>query len=485
MISLRSLFSKAYPGFPGAIPDIPLLGIECDSRKVRKGFLFVAVRGVREDGNRFVPEALSRGAVAVAGEGEMGLPDGVPFVRLPDSREAVARLAAAFYGDPSKSIRIIGITGTNGKTTSSYLVEYLLAREGKKTGVVGTVSYRFGDTVIPAVETTPGPLRLQEVLAGMREAGCGFAAMEVSSHALHQKRIEGIEFETALFTNLTQDHLDYHGTMEAYFECKAGLFRGLAAGKTAVVNADDAWAGALKKQLRCKVLTFGIRGPADFRAENIRAESRRTIFELARSGRRAAVELPLIGLHNVGNSLGALAVLEALGLDAFRAAGSLGAFPGVPGRLEAVDRGQNFSVFIDFAHTPDGIENALSALGAVKKEKLFVVFGCGGDRDKEKRPKMARIAARFCDWIYVTSDNPRSEDPAVIAREVCAGFPEGYKNFTVILDRRKAVRQALLAARAGDVVLLAGKGHERSQVVGDRSFPYQEREEAERVLNGR
>ncbi len=487
MISIRELFSRAYPGFPGivSVPDIPIAGLECDSRKVRKDFLFVVVRGVRQDGGSFISEALSRGAAAVAGEAETKVPQGIPFVRLPDSRSSIARLAAAFYGNPSQAMRMIGITGTNGKTTSSYLLEYLLSKENKKTGVIGTVNYRFGRTVIPAVETTPGPLRLQEILAGMRDAGCEFALMEVSSHALEQKRIEAVEFETALFTNLTQDHLDYHKTMQAYFECKVSLFEGLAAGRTAVVNGDDEWGKTLVKRLRCRTLTFGIDVPADFRAENIHGQSHGTAFELVFSGKRTAVELPLIGRHNVYNTLGALAILQALGFDGVRLAGGLGDFPGVPGRLEQVNCGQGFFVFIDFAHTPDGIRNVLSTLAAVKKKKLIVVFGCGGDRDRGKRPQMAEIAARFCDRVVVTSDNPRSEDPRVIAREICAGFPSSFKEFVVVLDRKKAIRQAFLSARSGDIVLLAGKGHECSQVVGDEALPYNEREEAQRVLNGR
>ncbi|HTL69759.1 MAG TPA: UDP-N-acetylmuramoyl-L-alanyl-D-glutamate--2,6-diaminopimelate ligase [Candidatus Eisenbacteria bacterium] len=489
MMTLKQLLTEAYPELPVArsVPDLLVRGLECDSRKVGKDFVFVAIPGVKADGNAFIREALTRGAVAVVGE--RAFPDeggSAHFLAVPEARVAMARMAAAFYGHPARRLKAVGITGTNGKTTSSYLIEHLLEREKRRVGVLGTVNYRFAGREIPAVETTPGPLKTQEILADMVAGGCDFAVMEVSSHALHQKRVAGIDFAVALFTNLTQDHLDYHGSLEAYFECKATLFSGLSANGRAVLNADDDWGRRLGRLSRCEnALTYAVDREADFRASDLRPEAAGTAFVLEFMGEKIPVRLPLAGRHNVYNALGAVAVAHALGLDVRRAAASLESFAGVPGRLESVDRGQDFSVFVDFAHTPDGLDNVLRSLLPYKKGKLLLVFGCGGDRDRGKRPEMARIAARHCDTVIVTSDNPRGEDPRAIVEEVRAGFPAEFTAHTAVVDRRKAIRLALLSARAGDIVLLAGKGHERTQIIGGESFPFSDREEAERVLDGR
>lgn len=486
----KELFVQAFPEHPSIgrdLTDFWVAGLVCDSRVVEKDFIFVAVRGARQDGASFSAEASARGARVIVTESPtLGTGnENVQVVRINDSRLAVARLAAAYFGHPSRSIKAVGLTGTNGKTTSAYLLEHWLVSEFKKTGVIGTINNHYGGAEIPAQETTPGPLGIQSILSEMVRASCEYVVMEVSSHALDQKRTEGISFESALFTNLTQDHLDYHGTLEKYFECKAKLFLGLGCEKFSVLNADDPWNMRLKERLVSRVLTYGVQNPADFRAENIRRENTSTRFEVIRKGKSLHAVSPLVGLHNVYNVLGAVAVMESLGFDPEKSLKNLPAFSGVPGRLEKVDLGQNFRVFIDFAHTPDGLENVLEGLVPYKKGKLILVFGCGGDRDRGKRPKMADIASRFCDQVYVTSDNPRSEDPREIAREICAGFPEIFKRFTVVPDRQKAVRQALMAARKDDIVLLAGKGHEKTQVLKDGVVPFSDREEAEKVLSGR
>ena len=486
MIPLKKLISDAYPEYPdfASIPDVAVRGIECDSRKVAPGFLFIAIRGTQKDGNAYIEEALRRGASAVVVETNNGRAGNIPRVVLPDTRLAAARLASAFYGHPSRKLKVVGITGTNGKTTTSYLIEFLLSKQNKKTGVIGTISSRCGGREIPASETTPGPLELQMMLGEMAAASCEAVVMEVSSHALDQDRAGGVQFEGALFTNLTQDHLDYHKSMKAYFECKAKLFLGLAPGKFSVLNTDDRWGRKLSAMLLSKKITFGIKNAADSKAENLKLDIQRSRFDLARGGEKIPVEIPLIGAHNVYNGLGALAAVQALGLDGARAVRDLKDFPGVPGRLERVECGQNFTVFVDFAHTPDGLENVLRAVSPYKKRKLILVFGCGGDRDRTKRPKMAATAAASADFVYVTSDNPRSEDPRSIMGEVVKGFPESFRNYAVVVDRGKAIRQALLGARRDDIVLLAGKGHERTQVVGSRSLPFSDREEAEKVLRG-
>lgn len=487
MIPLKQLFQEAYPNDSALseIPDIAIQGIECDSRKVEKDFLFVMIRGKKNDGRLFADEAIRRGAVALVGDGPERISDRVPFIMVPECRVAVAKLAAAFYGNPNRKIKTLGITGTNGKTTSSYLIEHFFLAQGKKTGVMGTVNYRYDGKEIPASETTPGPLKVQRILSEMADTGCEYAVMEVSSHALDQDRVGGIDFEAALFTNVTQDHLDYHKTMEAYFECKSRLFLGLSPEKTAIVNTDDPWGQKLLGRVKAKVITYGVNGNADLRAENIKYALNESHFDLLYKKNRMHVISPLVGLHNVYNVLGSLGTILGLELSLEKSVQSLTRFTGVPGRLEAINAGQSFYLLIDYAHTPDGLENVLKSLKPYHRHRLILIFGCGGERDKGKRPQMGRIASELSDFVYVTSDNPRSEDPRVIAEEVSAGFTKGFKNFSVVIDRRKAIRQALLSAREGDIVLLAGKGHETTQVIGSEALPFSDRDEAQRVLRGR
>ncbi len=486
-MKLGEIFPQACPetALSPELASLSITGLETDSRAVEKGSLFIAIQGVKKDGAAFIEEAVARGAVAVLTDKKPDKTPSVPLILVADARLSAAKLGAAFCGNPSHSLKVIGITGTNGKTTSTYILEHLLTGEKKSTGVIGTVSCRFAGKEFPAAETTPGPLKIQKILSAMRDSGCEYAAMEVSSHALDQKRAAGIEFQTALFTNLTQDHLDYHGTMEKYFEAKQSLFSGLPADKTAVVNADDPWGKKILAVTRAKKITYAVDSPADLRAENIEFHSDSTAWDLAADGRKIKIASPLVGLHNVYNVLGVLGVLRGLGFSLEKAAQSLRSFPGVPGRLEAVEAGQSFKVYVDFAHTPDGLLNVLRALQDYRKKRLLLVFGCGGDRDRDKRPKMARIAEELSDFVYVTSDNPRSENPRAIAEEICTGFTAGFKNYAVVIDRRKAIRQAFLSAREGDIVLLAGKGHEKTQVIGSDVLPFSDRDEAEKVLHGR
>ena len=483
MINLRELVHESYPEHPGLelMPDVPVHGIEVDSRKVENGFLFIAVRGTKINGNDFIAEAISRGATAIVTD-RPEIRAKVPVVVVPESRIASGRLASVFYGHPSRSMKVIGVTGTNGKTTTTYLLEHFLTNEGRKVGVIGTVSYRLGNEIIPAKETTPGSLQVQHFMQKMHEAGCDYVAMEVSSHALDQHRAEGVEFQSALFTNLTQDHLDYHKTLDAYFKSKAKLFLSLRKGKVAVLNADDAWAMKLSSILSCQVVTFGIEHDADFMARDVKFYPDCTQFTLESHGIKLPVSLPLVGRFNVYNALGALAIMKTLGFSSEKTVESLYHFGGVPGRLERIPNNKNISVLVDFAHTPDGLSNVLKTLSEHKRRKLIVVFGCGGDRDRGKRPKMGRIAAELADFVYVTSDNPRSEDPACIADEIAAGFPSGYRKYQVILNRTDAIRAALLSAEEEDIVLLAGKGHETVQVVGTTAIPFSDREEVMRVL---
>ena len=382
-------------------------------------------------------------------------------------------------------MKLVGITGTNGKTTTSFLIEHMLRGERQNVGLIGTVNYHFAGKEIPAAETTPGPLRLQALLSQMCENLCDHVVLEVSAHAIDQNRTAGIHFQSALFTNLTRDHLDYFESLENYFNCKARFFTSLSEDQAAVLNQDDPRVRTLKEKTRARVITFGIENPADLKAEVVESDLKNTRFRLHWPRGEIFVEIPLVGLHNVYNALGALAVMQSLGFDLAAAAGHLSDFKGVPGRLERVDRGQNFSVFVDYAHTPDGLENVLRSLKPYKKGKLITLFGCGGDRDRGKRPLMAKIASGYSDFVVITSDNPRSEDPRDIAAEIQAGFPGGFKDYVSTLDRKKAIRQTLLMARENDIVLLAGKGHETTQVVGNETLPFSDQEEAERVLDGR
>jgi UDP-N-acetylmuramoyl-L-alanyl-D-glutamate--2,6-diaminopimelate ligase len=469
-------------------------GVAYDSRKVAPGEIFVAIPGLKQDGRRYVEDALARGATAVVLEGA-DLLEGrsVARVLVGSARAALARLARAYFGHPSGSLTVIGITGTNGKTTTSYLVDGLLAAQGRRTGLIGTVQYRIGALSIPAGQTTPEALETQQLLRRMVDEGVTGVAMEVSSHALALSRVEGIDFDVAVFTNLTQDHLDFHVTMDAYRDAKRHLFVLLAAGnkptRTAVVNADDASGLAMVADLPLHTLTYGVRGRADVRptrwssgAEGIRMNVRTPAGHLD-------IASPLVGEHNVENLLAATGVGIALGMEPALIARALGSVGSVPGRFERVEAGQPFLVVVDYAHTPDALERTLETARKLRGPggRLAVVFGCGGDRDRGKRPLMGGIAARLADRVWVTSDNPRSEPPEAIIADIVAGIPGGIAldRHETIPDRKAAIQRALTWAGAGDVVVIAGKGHETYQIIGSDVLPFDDRAQARAALAGR
>jgi UDP-N-acetylmuramoyl-L-alanyl-D-glutamate--2,6-diaminopimelate ligase len=485
-----------------ALPDKRVLGqlpaeirgVAYDSRKVAPGEIFVAIPGLKQDGRRYVEDALARGATAVVLEGA-DLLEGrsVARVLVGSARAALARLARAYFGHPSGSLTVIGITGTNGKTTTSYLVDGLLAAQGRRTGLIGTVQYRIGALSIPAGQTTPEALETQQLLRRMVDEGVTGVAMEVSSHALALSRVEGIDFDVAVFTNLTQDHLDFHVTMDAYRDAKRHLFVLLAAGnkptRTAVVNADDASGLAMVADLPLHTLTYGVRGRADVRptrwssgAEGIRMNVRTPAGHLD-------IASPLVGEHNVENLLAATGVGIALGMEPALIARALGSVGSVPGRFERVEAGQPFLVVVDYAHTPDALERTLETARKLRGPggRLAVVFGCGGDRDRGKRPLMGGIAARLADRVWVTSDNPRSEPPEAIIADIVAGIPGGIAldRHETIPDRKAAIQRALTWAGAGDVVVIAGKGHETYQIIGSDVLPFDDRAQARAALAGR
>jgi len=472
----------------GAVPAT-VRGLTADSRTVERGDCFVAVPGFREDARRFIPDAVARGAGLVVTEGEALPGVGVAQVLVPATRPALARLAAAYHGHPSRALTLVGITGTNGKTTTSYLVEAMLRGAGP-TGILGTIQYVVGDEVRPAGQTTPEALDIQAMLATMRERGVRGVAMEVSSHALALSRVDALAFDVAVFTNLTQDHLDFHGTLEEYGRAKRRLFELLAASpkrrRTAVVNGDDPWGARMVAGLDVNVLTFGL-GPG----HRVRAAT----WTSSLDGIRMRVETPqgtvdvtspLIGEHNVMNLLGAIGAGLGLGLTPAAAAHALAAVAAVPGRFEQVKAGQPFLVVVDYAHTPDALERVLATARKLTTGRLGVVFGCGGDRDRTKRPIMGEIAARLGDRVWITSDNPRSEPPQAIIDEIAVGVRRVWAapdRYAKVADRRAAICAALSWAGPGDAIVIAGKGHETYQIVGPDVLPFDDRDVARQILS--
>jgi len=460
--------------------------IAYDSRRVQRNGLFVALRGEKSDGHQFIEQAVEKGATVTVTEQEVQSPRATCVV-VENTRTALADLAATFYDRPARRLKLAAVTGTNGKTTTTFLLKHICEKAGVRCGLLGTVRYEIADRVLPAVRTTPESLDVQELLAQMVGAGCKAAAMEVSSHALAQDRVRGIEWDVAVFTNLTQDHLDYHGTMENYFEAKAALFTGLAEQKsktnaTAVINLDDRYGAQLVDRLdkRVPVITYGVGARADFRASNYHAEFAGTSYQLDARGKSYLVRVPLIGRFNVANSMAALAAAGSMGISLREAILSLGRSPQVPGRLEAVPAKRQFQVFVDYAHTDDALLNVLKTLRELSPRKLIVVFGCGGDRDKQKRPLMARVADQNADYSIITSDNPRKEDPDAIIAEAEKGFRSDH--YEKITDRAKAIARAIELAQPRDIVLIAGKGHEAYQEFADHTVPFDDIQVARQAL---
>jgi UDP-N-acetylmuramoyl-L-alanyl-D-glutamate--2,6-diaminopimelate ligase len=474
------------------VPPATVTGIGYDSRKIERGDCFVAVAGFKQDGRRFIADALARGAGLVVLEGDDPLAGATTArVLVPSAREALARLADAYWGHPSRALVLVGITGTNGKTTTSFLVEALLRGAGHRTGLIGTIQYRVGDEAVEAGQTTPEALELQALLARMRDGGVTAAAMEVSSHALALARVTGTQYDVAVFTNLTQDHLDFHGTLAEYGRAKRRLFETLAAGaktrRAAVINVDDPAGAGMVAGLPLRVIRYAIHGAAEVRPRRFASGADGIRMEVDTPAGSLALASPLVGEHNVMNLLAAVGVGVALDIPLGTIATTLGAVAAVPGRFERVEAGQAFLVVVDYAHTPDALERVLTTAKRLVRPggRLVAVFGCGGDRDRGKRPIMGEIAARLADRVWVTSDNPRTEEPGAIVAEVLAGVarvPGGAERHVAEPDRRAAIGQALRWARAGDVVVIAGKGHETYQIVGREVLPFDDREVARRVL---
>ncbi|HSQ78289.1 MAG TPA: UDP-N-acetylmuramoyl-L-alanyl-D-glutamate--2,6-diaminopimelate ligase [Nitrospirota bacterium] len=492
---------------PSSLPpdwlDREVLDIAYDSRKVRPGSLFVAVRGFHSDGHLFILQAVKQGAVAVVTERHncTAVATGTPQIVVEDSRRALALLATTFYGHPSQKLALIGITGTNGKTTTAYLVKAIIEAAGGAAGLIGTIDYRVGDKVYPAPNTTPESLDLQRLLAEMVGLGATHCVMEVSSHALELGRTLGCTFAAAAFTNLTQDHLDFHGTMDAYFRAKLLLFSGLAPDRSAVVNIDDARAREIINATKAKIITTGMADRADVQpAGTMQHGIRGLVFEVATPWGTIPVESPLVGRHNIHNILTAVGIGTALGFSSEAIGRGIKNMKAVPGRMEKVDEGQPYGVVVDYAHTEDALVRLLEAARELASSRIITVFGCGGDRDRTKRPKMGAAAIRGSDIVIVTSDNPRTEDPLSIISEVEQGMTDGMKvsspdappdlvrgrtPYAVIPDRQTAVATAIGMAKPGDVVVLAGKGHEDYQVIGNAKIHFDDREVAREEIRKR
>jgi UDP-N-acetylmuramoyl-L-alanyl-D-glutamate--2,6-diaminopimelate ligase len=465
-----------------ADPGVEVNDVTYDSRRVQPGALFVAIRGLATDGNQFVEAALRKGAVAVASEAEAR--PGVPWLQVDDARAALAALSAELLGCPAQALSLVGVTGTNGKTTTAYLIDAALRSVGRRVGLLGTVQYRIGDRLAEAVRTTPEASDLQKLFREMVDAGCSDAVLEVSSHSLDLKRVHGCPFRVAVFTNLTRDHLDFHGDMDRYFAAKRVLFDTLLREDGhAIVNADDDRAAELVGASRGRVITYGLEKAADLRAEAIALSLSGTSFRIRTRDGAFEMRTPLLGRFNVQNVLAAFGACLGLGIAPEAAARGLASLKGVSGRMERIDAGQDFTVVVDYAHTDDALKNLLETVRELGPRRVITVFGCGGDRDKTKRPLMGAVAARLSDVVVITSDNPRSEPPEAILEDIQRGI-NGYRKAErlVIEDRRDAIARALEMASAGDVVVIAGKGHETYQVLRDRTVPFDDRQVARDVL---
>jgi UDP-N-acetylmuramoyl-L-alanyl-D-glutamate--2,6-diaminopimelate ligase len=466
--------------------DRTVESIAYDSKRMQRNGMFVALRGEKTDGHDFIGQAIEKGASVIVTEREEKTPR-VTCLVVENTRTALADLSAAFYGYPARRLKLAAVTGTNGKTTTTFLIKHICEKAGLRCGLIGTVRYEIGERVLPSIRTTPESLDLQELLAQIANAGCRAAAMEVSSHALAQNRTRGLEWDVAVFTNLTQDHLDFHGTMESYFDSKAKLFAQLGSQEkktkpVAIVNIDDRYGEQMLNKIdkHVAVVTCGMSVRADFRASNYRVEFSGTSYQLDARGKSYLVRVPLIGRFNVANSVAALAAANALGISLRDAVLSLSKSPQVPGRLEIVPAKRQFQVFVDYAHTPDALQNVLKTLHELEPHRLIVVFGCGGDRDRQKRPLMGEIVDRNADYAIITSDNPRKEDPSAIIDEIEKGVRSN--RYEKMIDRTEAIGRAISLAQPRDIVLIAGKGHENYQEFADHTVPFDDIQVARRAI---
>ncbi|WP_078413463.1 UDP-N-acetylmuramoyl-L-alanyl-D-glutamate--2,6-diaminopimelate ligase [Priestia abyssalis] len=486
-MDLRTLLSYLHDFTAVPEEDISITSIEMDSREVKPGSLFICVEGYTVDGHDFAGMAVEKGAVAVLSQKPLSLE--VPVIIVKDTKRAMAVLADAFYGQPTHKMHLIGVTGTNGKTTTTHLMEKVFQAANQKTGLIGTIQIRIGDQTFDVKNTTPESLTLQKTFYQMVEANVDTAVMEVSSHALDLGRVHGCDFDVAVFTNLTQDHLDYHHTMEDYRRAKGLLFAQLGNSyhhqkpKFAVLNSDDASTREFIKNTAATVITYGIDQESDVMAKNITMTNSGTTFDLVTPNETKKVKMKLIGKFSVYNVLAATAACLVSGIPLSLIVEEMAQIEGVAGRFEVVDEGQDFTVIVDYAHTPDSLENVLKTVKQFAKGNIYVIVGCGGDRDRTKRPIMAQIAAMYSTTAIFTSDNPRSEDPNQILEDMTKDLKAA--NYLCIVDRKEAIAHAIKEAKADDVILIAGKGHETYQIIGSEVLDFDDRETARNLIRER
>lgn len=468
--------------------ELLIRGLAYDSRLVREGYIFAALKGVAVDGHKFIPQALEKGAKAVITEVyQEDLPASIPQIVTDDSRILMSHLAGILTGHPDRDLYMVGITGTNGKTTTTYLIKWLWECFGKKAGLIGTINNYVGQEKLDAHHTTPESLELFNLLSKMKDSGCSDVVLEVSSHSLKQGRVAGCKFDAAIFSNLTQDHLDYHLTLEDYKACKAKLFELLKENKEsfAIINRDDEASSYMAEHCPAPVYYYGMSELCHLRAQKYIYTPSGMEFSLSYGGNEYQVKIPLLGKFNIYNTLAALGVVLKQGYDIEKCVSYLAEVPQVPGRFELIDEGQDFTVVVDYAHTPDGLLNLLSSAKEIARKRVITLFGCGGDRDKTKRPIMADIASRFSDFIILTSDNPRTEDPFEILDQIETGLKNKPCPYLKIENRRQAIAAALGKASVGDLVLIAGKGHEDYQLVKGEILRFDDRETARELLKNR
>ncbi len=475
-------------------PQKQVQGISSDSRTVGDGYLFICIPGAHVDGSEYAAQAVEKGASAIMSVKHLDLPPQVTQITVPDIHAAMEDIVPYFYDYPGKKMRMIGVTGTNGKTTTTHIIAYILRRAGYHVGVLGTIHALMDEEEFPIHNTTPDVVELQGFLAQMYDRGITHVVMEVSSHALDMNRVAGCEYDTAVFTNLTQDHLDYHKTFDNYFAAKAKLFQSLTGSdlvkdhKTAIINVDDPYGKKMLGCCSCDVLTYGVDADADLKGSNLKVGLKGSSFDVAGPFGSVSLNMKLTGLFNVYNTLAAIGAAHAEGVATDVIDSAIQDFHSVAGRFELVEAGQDFAVVVDYSHTPDSLEKALTTARAMNPNRIIAVFGCGGDRDRTKRPIMGRIAAVNADIPIVTSDNPRSENPDAIVAEVEKGVLDGLKegqHHEVIVDRRKAIHRAVEIAESGDIILIAGKGHETYQILNSGTIHFDDREVAMEALKER
>ena len=465
--------------------ELNIKGIAFDSKQVKPGFLFVCMTGLKTDGHLFIDDAVQNGAVAILLQDSAAVRPGLTCVLTENTRKALAVAASNFFGEPSKSIKVIGVTGTNGKTTTTHLIRSILEEAGRPASIMGTIYAKIGETVLDMDHTTPEAPVIEAFLDASRKAGCQYAIMEVSSHALDLCRVDRINFQAGVFTNLTQDHLDYHRDMDCYRESKLKLFNASLRDDSfyTVVNADDPYAADFITASGTRGHSYGVRSETELKAVDIKTDVKGTTFTVNYGSASFAITMKIIGMFNVYNALAAISVALNEGIDIPVIQAALEKVEGVTGRFEQVDCGQIFTVVVDYAHTPDGLENILSTARELCSNRLITVFGCGGDRDRGKRPLMGEIAARYSDFSVVTSDNPRSEEPEAIIADIVPGLEKvANSRYAIIIDRCEAIRHALYLAREGDFVVIAGKGHETYQLVKGEVLDFDDRKAATRIL---